>query len=103
MKTVAIDDFKNYRFLSGLNYSPDGKAAVFVVKKAQKDGKGYSSDLYMFRDGSVRRLTSGGKEGSFVWKGNDELFIFTSREDEDRKRAESKEERKASGEKREIF
>ena len=91
MKTVAIDDFKNYRFLSGLSYSPDGKTAVFAVKKAQKDGKGYTSDLYMYRDGELRRLTAGGKEGSFAWKNSNELFIFASREEEDKKRAEGRE------------
>ena len=91
MRTVAIDDFKNYRFLSGLSFSPDGKTAVFVVKKAQKDGKGYTSDLYMYRDGGIRRLTSGGKEGSFAWKNSNELFVFASREEEDKKRAEGRE------------
>ena len=91
MKPVAVDNFKKYRFLSGLSYSPDGKTAVFVVRKAQKDGKGYTSDLWMFRDGELRRLTSGGKEGSFVWKNDNELFVFTSREDEDKKRAEGRE------------
>ena len=91
MKTVAIDDFKNYRFLSGLSYSPDGKTAVFAVKKAQKDGKGYTSDLYMYRDGELRRLTAGGKEGSFAWKNSNELFVFASREEEDKKRAEGRE------------
>ena len=91
MKPVAVDDFKKYKFLSGLSYSPDGKTAVFVVRKAQKDGKGYTSDLWMFRDGELRRLTSGGKEGSFVWKNDNELFVFTSREDEDKKRAEGRE------------
>ena len=47
MKPVAVDDFKKYRFLSGLSYSPDGKTAVFVVRKAQKDGRVYTSDLWM--------------------------------------------------------
>ena len=88
MKPVAVDDFKKYKFLSGLSYSPDGKTAVFVVRKAQKDGKGYTSDLWMYRDGELRRLTAGGKEGSFAWKNDNELFVFTSREDEDKKRAE---------------
>ncbi len=79
MKPVAIDDIKRYSFLSGVSYSPDGKTAVFVVKKAQKDGKGYTSDLYMYRSGEVRRLTSGGKEGAFAWKNDNEVFGFTSR------------------------
>ena len=91
MKPVAVDDFKKYKFLSGLSYSPDGKKAVFVVRKAQKDGKGYTSDLWMYRDGELRRLTAGGKEGSFAWKNDNELFVFTSREDEDKKRAEGRE------------
>lgn len=91
MKSVEIDDIKRYRFLSGVSFSPDGKTAVFVVKKAQKDGKGYTSDLCMLRNGEIRRLTTGGKEGSFAWKGNDELFVFASREEEDKKRAEGKE------------
>ncbi len=91
MKPVAIDDIKKYSFLSGVSYSQDGKTAVFVVKKAQKDGRGYTSDLYMYRSGEVRRLTSGGKEGAFAWKNDNELFVFTSREEEDKKRTEGRE------------
>jgi len=92
MKTVGIKDFMNYRFLSGISFAPDGKSAVFAVKKAQEDGKGYTSDLYLYRDGEVRRLTSGGHESSFVWKDDRELFVLTSREEDDKKRAENREQ-----------
>lgn len=69
MEHLKLDDFLNYRFLSAVDFAPDGKNAAFVVSKANLDQNGYFSWLYLYSSetGAVRQLTSFGEEKSFVW------------------------------------
>ena len=88
MLPVVQEDLLKYSFLSGVTFSPDGEKAVFSVKKADEENNSYISNLYLFRDGEVKQLTAMNKEGSFVWKNDNELLVFTMRDDKDKKRAE---------------
>ena len=47
MQPILLNDIFEYRFLSGLAFSPDGEKAGFVVKKAYVDEIGYDSTLYL--------------------------------------------------------
>ena len=49
MKPLALDALKDYTFLSRPTFSPSGKTAVFVAKKANMKDNGYDSCLYMVR------------------------------------------------------
>ena len=89
MKPILKEDLLNYRFLSGLSYSPDGKKAVFAVRQADAEKNGYTSNLWIWRDGSLRQLTAMNHESTFLWKNDNELLILTVREDADKKRQES--------------
>ena len=45
---VLISDFREYRFLSELCWSPNGKAAAFVVSKANANN-GYDAHVWVYR------------------------------------------------------
>ena len=89
MKSITIEDLLDYSYLSNLKYSDDGKSLVFVLTKANKENNNYDSYLYLYRDNKIRQLTSFGKESSYIFKNNNELYIFTSRSEEEKKKAES--------------
>lgn len=89
---LKLDEFYNYRFLSNLSISPKGTRAAFAVGKVSEDKKGYDSNLWIFQDGQASPLTSSGKEGIYIWDGDD-LLLFSSRRNEaDQKRAANREE-----------
>ena len=81
MKPVQIEDLLAYRFLSAVEFSPDGRLAAFVVKRADPERNRYRSDLYLADLGSrsVSRLTSGGADGPFAW-GDGELYFLSRRD-----------------------
>ena len=87
MQPIELNRFFEYRFLSRVTYSPDGRRAAFAVAKCQPDTNDYGSCLYLY-DGSVRQLTSGGKESSFLWEDDTHLLFFAMRGEADQKRAE---------------
>lgn len=89
MKRIEIEDLLQYRFLSHLETSEDGRNCVFVVSNADVKENSYQSYLYLYRDGKIRQLTSLGKESSYMFNGNDELWIFTSRNKDEAARAEA--------------
>lgn len=92
MLPIKQEDLLKYSFLSGVAFSPDGEKAVFAVKKADEENNSYTSNLYIYRNGEIRQLTAMNREGGFVWKDPNELLLFTSREDKDKKRAEQGEQ-----------
>ena len=92
MLPILQNDLLQYKFLSGITFSPDGEKAVFAVKKADEENNSYISNLYVYRDGGLRQLTAMNKESSFVWKDSNELLLFTVREEKDKKRAEKGEQ-----------
>ena len=63
MLPINQNDLLQYRFLSGVSFSPDGEKAVFVVKKADEENNSYLSNLYLYRNGEIRQLTSMNMEG----------------------------------------
>ena len=53
MKSIELKDFLNYRCLSALRYSPDGRAAAFVVTTADEEENDYESRLWLWDGGSA--------------------------------------------------
>ena len=41
LKRVELEDFLQYRYLSGLTYAPDGQTAAWLVKEADLDKNAY--------------------------------------------------------------
>jgi dipeptidyl aminopeptidase/acylaminoacyl peptidase len=88
MQPVQIEDLLSYRFLSAVEFSPDGRRAAFVVKQADAEKNEYRSDIHLVDLGSrdVSRLTSGGKDGPFTWgRDGSELYFLSKREEEEGK------------------
>ena len=91
MQRIQLDDFLNYKFLSAVEYAPDGTHAVFVVSKADLDHNGYLSWLYLYdaAKGDVRQLTTCGQEKSFVWLDNSTVLFPGLRDPALKKRVEA--------------
>ncbi|MBQ2667318.1 MAG: S9 family peptidase [Clostridia bacterium] len=81
MKTISMDQFQNYRFLSGVSLAPHGEDAAFLCAKTDMARNAYDTDLWLLpADSEARRLTTDGKSGGFLWD-NDSTLLFSSRRD----------------------
>ncbi len=96
MKQLELRDFLEYKFLSEVKYSPSGERAAFVVSEADSDETGYESSIWLIEGDSVRRLTAGGSESSFIWE-SDETILFAA------KRSKKEKERASKGEEFSVF
>ncbi len=85
MKPVQIEDLFEYRFLSSLEIAPGGEWAAFLAKRANEQRDGYTSDIYLIAlaGSDVRRLTTSGKDGPFVWEPSGSTLLFASKRKED--------------------
>ncbi|MCD7817518.1 MAG: S9 family peptidase [Lachnospiraceae bacterium] len=86
MKTIGLADFKQYRFLSAVTWSPDGSRAAFIVKQAKPTDDGYESCIWLYENGCCRKLTSMGNESSFIWEDDTHLIFPSIRSEEEKKR-----------------
>ncbi|MGB4590475.1 MAG: S9 family peptidase [Clostridiaceae bacterium] len=91
MRKLNLDDFKNYKFLSSLAHSPNGKYAGFAVHAVDLEGNKYLSNLYLvnLETEEVRKLTSFNKESRFQWLDDENIIFSTIREDKDKEDQES--------------
>ena len=92
MKKLELKDFLKYKFLSEVKYSPSGKRAAFVVSEVDSDETGYESGIWLLEGDSVRRLTAGGGESSFIWEGDDTILFAAKRSKKEKERASKGEE-----------
>ena len=90
MESVKLNDFLDYKFLSGVEYSPDGKTAAFVLSNCSEDQTKYESRIWLY-DGKVRKLTDMGAESSFTWEDENHILFSAVRSAKDKKRKEEKE------------
>ena len=84
MNSVLMQDLYKYRFLSSLEFSPDGGKAAFVVSVCDKEENGYKSDLYLLADGGAKRLTQGGKTGTYYWEDERNLVFAACRTEKEK-------------------
>lgn len=91
MRKLELKDFLNYRFLSNLQYAPDGTKAAFVVSNCNEKENSYESRLWLW-DGQLRQLTDLGKESRFLWEDETHLLFPAVRSAGEKKRAEDKEQ-----------
>mgnify|MGYP002386440046 CR=1 FL=1 len=83
MERLQLKDFLNYKFISGLEMSPDKKKAGFVVSTADYDNNAYKSNIWLMDTNTKKysKLTSLNKERGFLWLDN-ETMIFSSLRDD---------------------
>ncbi len=75
MSNIQLRDFLNYRFLSGLKASPDGKKAALVVTKCDEENNTYWHDIWMWADGKCRALTDASRCDAFLWEDDEHILI----------------------------
>ena len=80
MKSVAVDEFSRFSFVSDIRYSPRGDRLCFVVSRADTAKNAYSSDIYTLAGKKPLRLTGDGKSGAFIWLDNDTVLFPAQRE-----------------------
>ncbi len=90
---IMLKDFLRYRFLSNIQYSPDGRYAAYGVASSDWEANSYKSFLYLWDGQSHRRLTGFGDERIFAWENASSLLFASLREDSDKKAVKSGEER----------
>jgi len=80
VEKIKVDSILEYKFLSDLKYSPDGKNLAFKVSQADSDDNEYNSTLWIYNieEDNFYQLTAGRKDGGFAWLNNQEI-IFTSK------------------------
>lgn len=91
MRNLNLDEFTKYKFLSGLELSPQGKYAGFAVHNCNLDDNKYDSNLWLYslENQKCFQLTGLNKESSFIWERDGEHILFsTIRDEKDKKRKE---------------
>ncbi|WP_422485135.1 prolyl oligopeptidase family serine peptidase [Gudongella sp. DL1XJH-153] len=87
MENLRPEDLTKFKFLSGVDLSPDGKTCGFVVHTADEEENKYNSNIFVWDEhNGARQLTSTDSEGSFVWKNNDRLLFPSLRDKKDKEK-----------------
>ena len=90
MENVKLRDFLDYRFLSGIEFSSDGKYAAFVVHSMDYEDNTYLSNIWIMNcsTSECKKLTGMGKEQSFLWLDRDTLLFPSLRDEKIKKKTE---------------
>ncbi len=92
LKKLELEDFLQYRYLSGLTYAPDGQTAAWLVKEANLEKNGYDTHLWVRRNGENTQLTAAGDERSFCWEDAEHILFSDSRSAQEKSRREAGEQ-----------
>jgi len=89
LEKLQLDDFTKYKFLSGIQFSPNGKKCGFVLHHMDLEDNKYLSNIYVLdENGETSKLTSMDEERSFIWKDNNTIVFPSNRNKKDEKRKE---------------
>lgn len=75
MNQLKLDEFVNYKFISGLSSNPSQNKMAFAVAKADMKKNDYAYDLYVYQDTKNQKITSLKNNGSFIWASDDCLLF----------------------------
>ena len=89
MEGLKLNQFYDYKFLSDVRWSPDGKRAVFCMSEADPEANSYKANLWLYQDGQTRRLSGMDKEQGFFWEDDTHVLFPAIRTDADKKRSEA--------------
>nr|WP_312577824.1 S9 family peptidase [Sedimentibacter sp.] len=83
MESLKLKDFLDYKFLSGLELSPNKNFGAFVVHSSDYDENKYLSNIWIYDclSSEYRKLTTMNSEKNFIWLNND-ILLFPSTRDE---------------------
>ena len=82
MENLKLKDFLDYKYLSNLEFSPNGENAGFVVNTTNYDDNNYQSNIWLLNNKTKKysKLTSLNEEKSFLWI-DDSTIIFPTMRD----------------------
>lgn len=82
MENLKLKDFLDYKYLSNLEFSPNGENAGFVVNTTNYDDNNYQSNIWLLNNKTKKysKLTSLNEERSFLWI-DDSTIIFPAARD----------------------
>lgn len=82
MENLKLKDFLDYKYLSNLEFSPNGENAGFVVHTTNYDDNNYQSNIWLLNNKTKKysKLTSLNEEKSFLWIDNSTIIFSASRD-----------------------
>lgn len=82
MENLKLKDFLDYKYLSNLEFSPNGENAGFIVNTTNYDDNNYQSNIWLLNNKTKKysKLTSLNEERSFLWIDNS-IIIFPATRD----------------------
>ena len=82
MENLKLKDFLDYRYLSNLEFSPNGENAGFVVNTTNYDDNNYQSNIWLLNNKTKKysKLTSLNEERSFLWIDNSTIIFPAARD-----------------------
>ncbi|MEJ5229509.1 MAG: S9 family peptidase [Pseudothermotoga sp.] len=91
VEKLKIDDFLAYKYLSNLNFSPDGNYLGFVLHRSDFEENRYLSSIWIYElaSGRFTELTAGFQESSFIWIDKETVLFPAFREKKDKERKEA--------------
>ena len=89
MRTLQLDDFYKYKFLSGLEYNKSGSLAAVIRAEPDVENNGYKKNLYLIDGDTVKPFITDGKVGGFIWEDDEHILFAANRSDAEKKRRES--------------
>ncbi len=88
MTPLKLNEFFDYRFLSGLTYSPDGKSAAVTVTVPNPEKNSYDQNLWLNKGNGFEPLTFYNHVGTFIWDDESTILFSSVRSDFDKKKEE---------------
>ncbi|MDR1832551.1 MAG: S9 family peptidase [Fusobacteriaceae bacterium] len=82
MEKLQLRDFLRYKFLSNLEFAPDGEHGAFVVHESDEGENTYRSNIWLLdrKTKGIAQLTAMEGEKSFIWL-DDETILFKANRD----------------------
>ena len=82
MENLKLKDFLDYKYLSNLEFSPNGENAGFVVNVTNYDDNNYQSNIWLLNNKTKKysKLTSLNEERSFLWTDNSTIIFPAARD-----------------------
>lgn len=82
MENLKLKDFLEYKYLSGIEVSPDGRNSAFIVHKGDYEENNYNSNIWIMNNSTKEyiKLTGMNEEKSFLWL-DETKILFPSMRD----------------------
>ena len=79
MKTIKLDDFKNYEFLSNLKFSEDGRYAAYICAHADLTENDYNKALFLLDMETKKTKQLTGEDVNSFYGFDGDRLLFSAR------------------------